>query len=237
MFYVIELKADRSVALEAEMAGTGRQDVLELPRLSTCLSKIIACLKYAAHVQVSLSSGHVSRFDSVVISDDDAVIHPQRFLLDMAEAAAPGLVYGQLAWAGGWDKTHARHFGYATQAFQAAGLLYGRCNVVSCPWKALVPSRALVSDAAPRPTAPATIPLYCNGCSPFVGVYGCLNTCMCLCMDAECMYACVHTCLAMCSDGHQFTLSSLPVNASVHRHPQTGTTTIPAHHRWACGWA
>ena len=141
MLYVLEMQVDRSVAFEAEMAGAGRHDVIELPRSSTCLHKIIACIKYAAHVQRSPPSGHLSRFDSVVISDDDAVIHPQRFILDMAEAAAPGLVYGQLAWAGGWDRTQTRHFGYATQDFEAAGLLYGRCHTAPCPWRAVVPSR------------------------------------------------------------------------------------------------
>lgn len=153
MFYVLDLKANRSAALKSEMDGAGRHDVLELPRSSTCLSKIIACLKYAAHVQLSPARGHWTRFDSMVISDDDAVIHPQRFILDMAEAAAPGLVYGQLAWVGGWDRTQQRHFGYATQAVEATGLLYGRCHAVPCPWQALIPSRELAPDPEPRPRA------------------------------------------------------------------------------------
>jgi len=98
LFYVLDAMRTRSAEIEAEMAGAGRRDVLELPDSSTCLPKVIACLRHAAgllRLTKPLGAAGTARgrrhrhYDSVVIGDDDAVIHPQRFVLDMAEAADP----------------------------------------------------------------------------------------------------------------------------------------------------
>ena len=75
MRYVID-ERPASAALEGEMAAHG--DVLRLPGSATCLGKIIAAVKH-------LSSRSRRSFDVVLFSDDDAVIHPQRFFYDLAE--------------------------------------------------------------------------------------------------------------------------------------------------------
>jgi hypothetical protein len=123
---------NRSTALEEELAGAGQRDILELRDSASCLQKIIACLRHAARslsparepgASADAQSRH--RFDSIIFGDDDAVFHPHRFLLDMAEVADPHLLIGQLSWAGYWDQLTQRHRGFAntpgevTQALMA----------------------------------------------------------------------------------------------------------------------
>lgn len=102
---------ERRRSLDAE--ARHHQDLLQLPESSTCLGKVIKCLQHAK----------TEKYDSVLFSDDDAWIHPYRFVLDVAEHAAPNLVYGQMTWGAGWDATRQVHFGYANTPIQVTGTL------------------------------------------------------------------------------------------------------------------
>jgi hypothetical protein len=121
---------NRSAALREELAGAGRGDILELRDAAGCLQKIIACLRHAARYlspkpepSAAMDAGRRHRFDSIIFGDDDAVFHPHRFLLDMAEAADPYLIIGQLSWAGYWDQVRQRHHGFANLPAEVARVL------------------------------------------------------------------------------------------------------------------
>eukprot|EP00966_Prymnesium_polylepis_P150517 3476930-Prymnesium_polylepis.1 len=63
----------------------------------------------------------------MVISDDDAFIHPHRLALDLAEWSwTPHLVYGTLSWAAGWDDRSMEHYGYGNRPVDVAGELVRR---------------------------------------------------------------------------------------------------------------
>jgi len=103
----------RSAQLEAEMAGVGKMDLLELDDAATCLGKVIACLRHAARLFTSADGRARHRYDSIILSDDDAVFHPARLVLDIAEMSDPYMVFGQLSWVGHWDVQAHVHRGYA----------------------------------------------------------------------------------------------------------------------------
>lgn len=117
LFYVLDLQRTRSVVLQTELAGPGQHDLLELRHSATCLQKIIACLRHAN----AAASAH--GYDSIVIGDDDAVFHPHRFMFEMAEAADPHLLIGQLSWVGYWNRARQRHRGFANTPHEVAHML------------------------------------------------------------------------------------------------------------------
>lgn len=103
---------------------------MELRDSASCLQKIIACLRHAARSLSPLREPGAAvdahprhRFDSIIFGDDDAVFHPHRFMLDMAEAADPYLLIGQLSWAGYWDRVRQRHRGYVNTPAEVAQVL------------------------------------------------------------------------------------------------------------------
>ena len=95
------------------MAGVGKMDLLELDDAATCLGKVIACLRHAARLFTSADGRARHRYDSIILSDDDAVFHPARLVLDIAEMSDPYMVFGQLSWVGHWDVQAHVHRGYA----------------------------------------------------------------------------------------------------------------------------
>ena len=93
-----------SPQLVVELAA--HRDLLRLRGAQTCLGKVIAAVRH-------LRAG--PRFDAVVFSDDDAVVHPHRLTLDMFEHSwSDRLVYGSLAWGAGWNSRVHAHYGYGS---------------------------------------------------------------------------------------------------------------------------
>ena len=111
LWYVFDRAAPTSDDLRLEQR---RGDVLRLDAGATCLGKVIAAIQHAA----------TRRFEAMVLSDDDAFIHPQRLALDIAEWGwNPNLVYGILSWAAGWDERRMQHYGYGNTPDVVVGRL------------------------------------------------------------------------------------------------------------------
>ena len=90
ILYALDAGVERSPELEAEMRQ--HDDLLMLPKAQACLGKVLAILRHATTLE--------ARTDAVAISDDDAYIHPQRFVDDLNEHIGPGegafAYYGQM---------------------------------------------------------------------------------------------------------------------------------------------
>ena len=106
--YVLHDRGEAASAESRREAATLR-DVLLLPASQTCLGKVIAALR---HLERSSA-----KYDGVLFTDDDALLHPQRLVLDMAQfAAASHLVMGIVSWGAYWDERSQKHVGYANRA-------------------------------------------------------------------------------------------------------------------------
>ena len=91
-------------------------DVLMLmDATSSCLGKVIACLRHARTVP---------GLTTVAFSDDDAFIHPHRFMADLEPFGGPAVVLGHLNWAAGWSEVTQQHYGYASRPFEVMSKLY-----------------------------------------------------------------------------------------------------------------
>ena len=112
ILYALDAGVERSPELEAEMRQ--HDDLLMLPKAQACLGKVLAILRHATTLE--------ARTDAVAISDDDAYIHPHRFLDDLNEHIGPGELstplgegafayYGQMSFAAGWNETRHQHYG------------------------------------------------------------------------------------------------------------------------------
>ena len=103
ILYALDAGVERSPELEAEMRQ--HDDLLMLPKAQACLGKVLAILRHATTLE--------ARTDAVAISDDDAYIHPHRFVDDLNEHVGPGegafVYYGQMSFAAGWNETRQQH--------------------------------------------------------------------------------------------------------------------------------
>ena len=121
--YVLHDKGDAASA-ESRREAASLGDVVALPTSQTCLGKVIAALR---HLQ---RSG--ARYDGVLFSDDDALLHPQRLTHDMAEyASASHLVMGIVSWGGYWDERNQKHVGYANRPVEVATTLLDKWQKAS----------------------------------------------------------------------------------------------------------
>mmetsp|Transcript_2040 Transcript_2040/g.6114 ORF Transcript_2040/g.6114 Transcript_2040/m.6114 type:complete len:456 (-) Transcript_2040:203-1570(-) len=107
--YVLDAKVARSDAVQRELGLYG--DLLWLPDSHTCLGKVLVAIRHSTTLSFPV--------DAIAFTDDDAFLHPGRFLDQLAEAkhAAGGskweyAYYGQLSWASCWDAKRQRHWGY-----------------------------------------------------------------------------------------------------------------------------
>eukprot|EP00312_Isochrysidales_sp_CCMP1244_P025043 CAMPEP_0202774096 /NCGR_PEP_ID=MMETSP1388-20130828/45797_1 /ASSEMBLY_ACC=CAM_ASM_000864 /TAXON_ID=37098 /ORGANISM="Isochrysis sp, Strain CCMP1244" /LENGTH=504 /DNA_ID=CAMNT_0049443145 /DNA_START=36 /DNA_END=1551 /DNA_ORIENTATION=- len=106
--YVLDATVPRSDAVQRELDLYG--DLLWLPDSHTCLGKVLVAIRHSTTLSFPV--------DAIAFTDDDAFLHPGRFLDQLAEAkhAAGGsfdyAYYGHLSWASCWDAKRQRHWGY-----------------------------------------------------------------------------------------------------------------------------
>ena len=125
VLYVLHDRGEAASAESRREAAT-LGDVVTLQSSQTCLGKVLQALFHLKR------SG--ARYDGVLFTDDDAVLHPHRLALDMAEFATRShLVMGIISWGSYWDEHSQRHVGYGNRPDEVATVLLEK-------WKRVSPS-------------------------------------------------------------------------------------------------
>ena len=125
VLYVLHDRGEAASAESRREAAT-LGDVVTLQTSQTCLGKVLQALFHLKR------SGAL--YDGVLFTDDDAVLHPHRLALDMAEFATRShLVMGIISWGSYWDERSQRHVGYGNRPDEVATVLLDK-------WKRVSPS-------------------------------------------------------------------------------------------------